>query len=188
MEFRAIPFIDIRADMNEYHLLSDVIKFRKQLVKLNLMKKTISVFLQGKGLLMSFGLMIAMMFAGASGAYAQEVANTAANNNPYIAKAQQLGVTAYPLGTFDSKVAYTALTQVLSSLRPAMSAGTVSVTQRLKFKYCEQMVKDMGYNNVAVEITLLTSLPEYQGQLTGGGLFHPSMIAGMYNEIVALLQ
>lgn len=144
------------------------------------MKKTISFFSKGKAL--GFVALTAMMFLlSVNNSTAQQSA--AGNLNPYTHIATKLDVTAYPLGTFERTHTMEVLEQILAGLKPLLSNGGGSQSQRLKYDYANRMLADINNQFIGVELTLLTSLSALISTNSGVGVQNADLRA-LYNEIV----
>jgi hypothetical protein len=144
------------------------------------MKKTITFLLSGK-LLVAAVLTGLCFFLSVNSSSAQQTAQ--GNLNPYTHIASKLDVTAYNLGTFERSHTLDVLQQILAGLKPLLSNGGGSETQRLKYEFVNKIVADVNSNYVAVEIALLTSLSGLIADDNSIGTTE-SELRAVYNEVV----
>lgn len=107
--------------------------------------------------------------------------------NPYTHIATKLDVTAYPLGTFERDHAMDVLQQILTGLKPLLGNGGGSLTQKLKYNFCNKVLADINNQYIATEISLLTSLSGLMSE-NNSTQIQQSQLRNLYNEIVNQLQ
>lgn len=150
------------------------------------MKKMIHVLSNGKALFVGLLLTGCFMLVGSNTASAQW--QTAASNvNPYTHIAEKLGVTAYPLGTFDRQHTMDVMETIIANLGQIVGNGGGTTLQKLKIAFCKQVLADVSGGFIAPEISLLTSLSDLNAQQSTLGT-QQTMLATVYNEVVAALQ
>ena len=148
------------------------------------MKKTISFFSKGKAL--GFVALTGIMFLlSVNNSTAQQTAQ--GTLNPYTHIAAKLDVTAYPLGTFERTHSMDVLEQILAGLKPLLSNGGGSQSQRLKYDYVNRVLADISTQYISVELSLLTSLSALTGQTSATGIQN-AQLRDLYNEIVNQLD
>ena len=143
------------------------------------MKKTVH-FLLGNAY-RSILLSAFFFFAGAATTSAQQSAQ--GTLNPYTHIATKLDVTAYALGTFERTHTIDVLEQILAGLKPLLSNGGGSESQRLKYDYVNRVIADVSSQYVAVEIALLTSLSALTAHTSSTDI-QPSELRALYTEVV----
>ncbi len=151
------------------------------------MKKTISYFQGGKGLINGILLVGAFMFFNAGSATAQQFQQANGTANPYTDLAAKMNVTAYPFGTFDRDHTMEVMDGILHGLKQVIGSGTATNSQKLKYEYCNAVLSDISTQYIAVEIALLTSLSELNMKQNTPAS-QQSQLATLYNEIVAQIQ
>ncbi|HLF64336.1 MAG TPA: hypothetical protein VI603_11315 [Saprospiraceae bacterium] len=148
------------------------------------MKKTISFFTKGKA--HCFVLLTGVFFLlSVNNAVAQESAQ--GTLNPYTHIGAKLDVTAYPLGTFERDHAMDVLQQILTGLKPLLSNGGGTLTQRLRYNFCNKVLADISDNYIATEISLLTSLSALTAENSSTEI-QQAQLRSLYGEIVNQLQ
>lgn len=150
------------------------------------MKKLIYNFSRGKILIAGLLLAGVFVFAGSNDLAAQQSAGGGVN--PETEFAQRVGVTIYPLGTFDRTHAMEVVEQIRKNLRPQMQHNP-PLSVRLKFAYADKMFVDLQ-DHIAAEITLLRSLRNTFTEIstTLVGQVEENDLAILYNEMVSKLQ
>lgn len=129
------------------------------------------LLLTGAFILVSFND-VGAQFASANG-----------TTNPQTAIANKYGVEAYELGTFDRAQVISVLDQQLGNLKSQMS-GNLSLENRRKLAYYQKVLYDIGFWNIAPEITLLNSLAEAQNEVGGS----QTQLVNLYNQTISLIE
>ncbi|HLF65955.1 MAG TPA: hypothetical protein VI603_19485 [Saprospiraceae bacterium] len=148
------------------------------------MKKTITFLTKGNAIL-SLILTGFFLLMGLHSSTAQESAQ--GTLNPYTHIGAKLDVTAYPLGTFERDHAMDVLQQILTGLKPLLSNGGGTLTQRLRYNFCNKVLADISDNYIATEISLLTSLSALTAENSSTEI-QQAQLRSLYGEIVNQLQ
>ena len=147
------------------------------------MKKTVTFLAKGNARGMLFAG--ALFLFGFSHTSAQQSAQ--GTLNPYAHIGAKLDVTAYPLGTFERDHAMDVLQQILNGLKPLLSNGGGTLTQRLRYNFCNKVLADISDNYIATEISLLTSLSALTAENSSTEI-QQAQLRSLYSEIVNQLQ
>jgi len=115
------------------------------------------------------------------------------NTNPQTAIANDFGVTAYPLTTFNREEAIEVLEGIVTTIKPLIGHGATSAQVR-KYNYVNAILTDIQGYSIAVEISLLTRLKDVRtgakigGSSTSVSNLPDTQFANLYNEVVNELQ
>ncbi len=153
------------------------------------MKRTFSFFSKRNAFLCF--LLTGLFFLLGNNIQAQDLAR--GTDNPRQVIADDFGVTAYPLGTFNREEAIAVLEGILTPIKPLIGHGA-SAAQVRKYNYVTAILTDVQGYSIAVEISLLTRLVDTRagakigGSNTSTGNLPDTQFANLYNEVVNELQ